>query len=73
MQKIAMKQTDVLRFFQSKQKVKPSLNITNQLRVWEGVGYEVWEDEERTIPKAPNKAFLEQSCHGHRFLRILEM
>jgi dual specificity phosphatase 12 len=31
----------------------------NQLEVWEQVEYEPWEDEDKMIPKAPYKAFLE--------------
>lgn len=45
--------------FQSKQKVKPSSNLTCQVQVWEEVGYQVWEDEDRTAPKEPYKAFQE--------------
>ncbi|KAH8430559.1 uncharacterized protein LDX57_008223 [Aspergillus melleus] len=59
MRKLAMKQADVMEFVQSKQKVKPSANLTRQIQVWEETRYEVWEDEYRTVPKAPYKAFLE--------------
>ena len=59
MRKYGAKREDVLAFVQSKQKVKPSANFTRQLQVWEEVGYQVGEDEERTIPKAPYRAFLD--------------
>ena len=59
MRKFKMQQADVLRFVQSKQRIKPSANFTRQLQVWEEVGYEVWEDEYKTAPKAPYKVFLE--------------
>ncbi|KAJ5332790.1 Dual specificity protein phosphatase 1B [Penicillium brevicompactum] len=51
MRKLNMSQADVLPFVQSKQKVKPSKNLTRQLQVW--------EDEDRTVPKPAYKAFLE--------------
>ncbi|KAJ6007538.1 dual specificity phosphatase Yvh1 [Penicillium herquei] len=59
MRKLCMPQADVLRFIQSKQKVIPSSNLTRQLQVWEEVRYEIWEDKEKTVPKPPYKAFLE--------------
>lgn len=59
MRKLRIQRVDVLNFVQSKQKVKPSLNLTRQLQVWEEVGYRVWENEDRTVPKVPYKAFLE--------------
>jgi dual specificity phosphatase 12 len=59
MRKLDMQQADVLRFVQSKQKIKPSTNFTRQLQVWEEVGFQVWENEDRTVPKPAYKAFLE--------------
>ncbi|GIK00081.1 hypothetical protein Aspvir_004096 [Aspergillus viridinutans] len=59
MRKYGLKREDVLPFVQAKQKVKPSANFTRQLEVWEQTGYEVWEDEERTVAKEPYRAFLE--------------
>ena len=54
-----MKREEVQAFVQTKQRVKPSANLTRQLQVWEQVGYQVWEDEEQTVPKAPYQAFLD--------------
>ncbi|KAJ6188241.1 hypothetical protein N7519_003149 [Penicillium mononematosum] len=59
MRKLKIQQADVLRFVQSKQRIQPSANFTRQLQVWEEVGYKVWEDEDKTVPKAAYKAFLE--------------
>ncbi|KAK6813421.1 hypothetical protein RU639_011243 [Aspergillus parasiticus] len=59
MRKYGIDREDALTFVQSKQKVKPSANFTRQLQIWEQVGYQVWENEERTIPKAPYQAFLD--------------
>ncbi|KAJ5120381.1 dual specificity phosphatase Yvh1 [Penicillium bovifimosum] len=58
MRKLCMQQADVLDFVQSKQRVKPSPNFTRQLQIWEEVGYQVWEDEDKTVPTAPYKAYL---------------
>lgn len=59
MRKFSMPYTVVLEFVESRQKVKPSSNLTRQLQLWEEVGYEIWEDEGKTVPKAPYKAYLE--------------
>ena len=59
MRKYGMKREDVQAFVQTKQRVKPSANLIRQLQVWEQVGYQVWEDEERTVPKAPYQEFLD--------------
>lgn len=59
MRKLCMQQADVLKFIQSKQRIKPSPNFTRQLQVWGEVRYQVWEDEDKTVPKAPYKAYLE--------------
>lgn len=59
MRKLCMQQADVLIFVQSKQKIKPSPNLTRQLHVWEEVGYQVWKDRDKTVPKAPYKAYLD--------------
>lgn len=59
MRKYSAKRENVLTFIQSKQKVKPSANFIRQLEVWEQVGYQVWEDEEKTVPKASYQAFLD--------------
>lgn len=59
MRKYGMKREDVQAFVQTKQRVKPSANLIRQLQVWEQMGYQVWEDEERTVPKAPYQEFLD--------------
>lgn len=59
MRKFDMPQADVMQFVQSKQKIKPSTNFTRQLQVWEEVRYQVWENEDRTVPKPAYKEFLE--------------
>lgn len=58
MRKYKNKWENVLAFVQSKQKINPSANFIRQLQVWEQVGYQVWEDEERTVRKAPYQEFL---------------
>jgi len=56
----------VLRSVRQKRKVKPSENFMDQLRVWEEVGYEIWEDPDKKIPKAPYRAFLERRAEKLR-------
>ena len=43
----------------SKRKIKLNPNFMEQLKVWEEVGYEIWEDAERTVPKP---AYAEYLC-----------
>ncbi|KAL2024197.1 hypothetical protein VTK56DRAFT_9353 [Thermocarpiscus australiensis] len=50
---------DVLREVKEKRKIKPNPNFMEQLRVWEEVGYYLWENEEETIPKEPYRVYLE--------------
>jgi hypothetical protein len=59
MRKYCMKYEDALKFIQAKRKVKPNPNLVRQLQIWEEVGYNVWEDDERRIPKAPYQAYLD--------------
>ncbi|KAJ9202478.1 hypothetical protein DTO164E3_2918 [Paecilomyces variotii] len=59
MRKFNMQQADVLHFVQSKQRIKPSTNLTRQLEVWEKVRFQVWENEDRTVPKPAYKEYLE--------------
>ena len=58
MRKYGMKLEQTRAFVQLKQKAKPSANFIRQLQIWEALDYQVWEDEERTIPKALYQAFL---------------
>jgi dual specificity phosphatase 12 len=59
MRKYSAKLEDVRVFVQTKQKIKPSENLTRQLQVWEETEYQIWENAEKTIPKAPYQAFLD--------------
>lgn len=59
MRKLCIRQADVLKFVHSKQRIKPNPNFTRQLHVWEEVRYQVWEDEDKTVPRAPYAAYLE--------------
>ncbi|KAF2477154.1 dual specificity phosphatase, partial [Lindgomyces ingoldianus] len=78
MRKYGARREDALAFVQSKQRVKPSANLTRQLQVWEQVGYHVWENDEKTVPKAPYQAFLddraallkEKGCTGDEPLAL---
>jgi protein-tyrosine phosphatase len=41
-------------------RIKPSDNFMDQLKVWEQVGYQIWEDDERNIPKEAYRVYLER-------------
>ncbi|KAF1911633.1 protein-tyrosine phosphatase-like protein [Ampelomyces quisqualis] len=59
MRKYSMNYKDALKFVQTKRKVKPNPNLVRQLQIWEKVGYNVWEDDKRKIPKALYQAYLD--------------
>ncbi|KAJ5100226.1 hypothetical protein N7456_006278 [Penicillium angulare] len=59
MRSLHLQQGETLDHVMTKQRVKPSRNFTRQLQIWDDVGYEIWEDEEKTVPKAPYKIYLE--------------
>jgi dual specificity phosphatase 12 len=59
MRKLNMQQADILHFVQSKQKLELSTYLTRQTQVQKEVGFQVWENEDRTVPKPAYKAFLE--------------
>ena len=60
MRKHNMSLDDALTEVKGKRKVRPSPNFIDQLRVWEAVGYQVWRDDDRTIPKEAYQAFLDR-------------
>jgi protein-tyrosine phosphatase len=48
----------ILEFVRTKRKVKPSETFLDQLRVWQEVEYEIWQDPTKWIPKPAYEAFL---------------
>jgi dual specificity phosphatase 12 len=50
----------VLKHVKDRRRIEPSGNFIDQLQIWEEVGYQVWEDAERTKPKLPYRDFLER-------------
>ncbi|CAG7935087.1 unnamed protein product [Penicillium nalgiovense] len=52
------KQTSCASFNQSKESNRARISLVS-FKFLEEVEYEVWEDEDNTVPKAPYKAFLE--------------
>jgi hypothetical protein len=50
---------DVLRFVKARANFRPSKKITRQLHVWHEVRYEIWEDEDETIPKPSSREYLD--------------
>ncbi|KAG7288125.1 hypothetical protein NEMBOFW57_007648 [Staphylotrichum longicolle] len=59
MRKTGRSLEDVLAEVKQKRKIKPNPNFMEQLRVWDEVGYNPWQDEERTVPKEPYRVYLE--------------
>ncbi|KAF2178255.1 dual specificity phosphatase, partial [Zopfia rhizophila CBS 207.26] len=59
MRKYRIQYEDTIEFVRTKRRVKPNANLVRQLRIWEQVGYNVWEDDEKRIPKAPYQAYLD--------------
>ncbi|KAK4038224.1 hypothetical protein C8A01DRAFT_37807 [Parachaetomium inaequale] len=59
MRKTGKPPDEVLRHVKEKRKVRPNPNFMEQLRVWGEVGYQIWEDEECTVPKGPYRLYLE--------------
>jgi dual specificity phosphatase 12 len=61
MRKLGKSRDEILKEVRSRRpKVKPNDNFMVQLKVWEKVGYQIWEDEEKRIPKPEYNAFLER-------------
>ncbi|KAJ5929122.1 hypothetical protein N7454_006970 [Penicillium verhagenii] len=58
MRKLKLPWQDVLKYVRTKQKVWPRENMQRQLEIWGAVGYQVWEDESKKIPKPLYKAYL---------------
>lgn len=50
----------VLADVRSKRKVRPSQNFLTQLDLWGQLEYEVWEDEEKKVPRAPYAKLLKE-------------
>ncbi|WEW60631.1 dual specificity protein phosphatase [Emydomyces testavorans] len=58
MRKYRRSRDDILAEVKTKRRIRPNSNFMDQLEVWEQVEYQVWEDEAKTIPKAPYQAYL---------------
>ncbi|KAK3376525.1 putative dual specificity phosphatase Yvh1 [Lasiosphaeria ovina] len=50
----------VLKEVKQKRRVRPNSGFIAQLKVWEETGYQVWEDDEMTVPKEPYRVLLER-------------
>jgi dual specificity phosphatase 12 len=59
-----------LAFVKESRKVEPNKNFVEQLKVWEEVEYEIWEDPERTIPKPAYAAYLQRRAERLRELGL---
>lgn len=45
---------------QKRSVIRPSENFLAQLEVWDQVKYNIWEDEDRKVPKAPYAALVKE-------------
>jgi protein-tyrosine phosphatase len=59
MRKWGQKFEDTFAIVRAARKVNPNYNFRDQLRIWEQVGYNVWENRASRTPKAPYQAFLD--------------
>lgn len=50
----------VLKRVRDKRSIEPSGNFIGQLKIWEEVGYDVWEDASKTKPKQAYRDFLQR-------------
>ncbi|KAI1936106.1 hypothetical protein LOZ12_003481 [Ophidiomyces ophidiicola] len=61
MRKYQRTHQDILADLKLKRKiVKPNPNFIEQLEVWHQVQYNLWEDDDKTIPKESYRAYLER-------------
>ncbi|KAF4469646.1 dual specificity phosphatase [Fusarium albosuccineum] len=44
----------------TRRRVKPRDNFLDQLQVWEAVGYDVWQDKARRVPKEAYQGYLDR-------------
>jgi hypothetical protein len=59
MRKVNAKLDDVLAFVQARQNIKPSSTFLRQLQIWQDTGFQIWANAEKTIPKRPYQAYLD--------------
>lgn len=60
MRKFCMTRALVWLFVQSRGPwIQPNPAFARQLHVWQDVEYELWQDEDKTVPKAHYQAYLE--------------
>jgi dual specificity phosphatase 12 len=58
---------DELKKIEKHLKARPKENFIRQLRVWEKVGYQIWKDDAKTMPKKEYAAFLEERAMELKF------
>ena len=59
MRKYRKTMKDGIRVVQKKRKIRPNANFLAQLAVWEATRYELWEDGDKSRPKAAYVRYLE--------------
>ncbi|CAG8918245.1 unnamed protein product [Penicillium salamii] len=63
MRKLNIQQADAFDLVRQKQKIRPSKNLTRQLQVCGECRFQVWENEDRTVPKPASRPFLKDWAH----------
>ncbi|KAL4924619.1 dual specificity protein phosphatase family protein [Aspergillus undulatus] len=58
MRKYRMNFEEISEYVRTRARVRPSDTFTRQLRIWHEVGYQIWEDEAKTIPKPQYQEYL---------------
>ncbi|OAA72209.1 Dual specificity phosphatase, catalytic domain protein [Cordyceps fumosorosea ARSEF 2679] len=60
MRRDGMALDDAIEAVRERRRVRPNANFMDQLRVWEAVGYQIWQDEQGAVPKDAYRAFLDK-------------
>ncbi|KAM3477487.1 hypothetical protein MY5147_002668 [Beauveria neobassiana] len=60
MRKYGLSADEALAEVKAKRKVKPNSNFMDQLRVWGAVGFQIWQDDDETVPKGEYQAYLDE-------------
>ena len=55
---------DTFAMVRAQRKINPNANFREQLRIWEQIGYTIWENHEAGIPKVPYQIFLHTRAAG---------
>ncbi|KAM3455743.1 hypothetical protein MY3296_002161 [Beauveria thailandica] len=60
MRKYGLSADEALAEVKAKRRVRPNPNFMDQLRVWWAVGFQIWQDGDKTVPKDEYQAYLDR-------------